>query len=133
MSTKKTYTGSQRVRKAYWTATVVMLSYGWLMLRGKIFGKGYYEKRILALHIRNAERVKKAILQLNGLFIKIGQMLSILSNFLPEAFQNLSRNSRIAFHPAHTAKCANAWNKNSAKPPNNALPASKKRQWLRHP
>ncbi|MCB9332066.1 MAG: AarF/ABC1/UbiB kinase family protein [Lewinellaceae bacterium] len=87
MSTKKTYTGSQRVRKAYWTATVVMLSYGWLMLRGKIFGKGYYEKRILALHIRNAERVKKAILQLNGLFIKIGQMLSILSNFLPEAFQ----------------------------------------------
>ncbi len=75
------------MRKAYWVATVVMLSYGWLMLRGKFFGKKYYEKRILALHLRNAERVKKAILQLNGLFIKIGQMLSILSNFLPEAFQ----------------------------------------------
>ncbi|MBK8965309.1 MAG: hypothetical protein IPM36_01265 [Lewinellaceae bacterium] len=43
MPTKKTYSGSQRVRKAYWVATVVMLSYGWLLLRGKIFGKQYYE------------------------------------------------------------------------------------------
>lgn len=81
------YSGSRRVRKAYWTAAVVMLSYGWLFLGKKLFGKRFYEKRILALHLRNADRVKKAILQLNGLFIKIGQMLSILSNFLPEAFQ----------------------------------------------
>src|SRR5690606_33298614 len=53
----------------------------------KIFGNNFYQKRILALHLKNAERVKNAILDLQGLFIKIGQMLSILSNFLPEAFQ----------------------------------------------
>jgi predicted unusual protein kinase regulating ubiquinone biosynthesis (AarF/ABC1/UbiB family) len=64
-----------------------MSSYGLLHLGGKIFGSRYYENRILGLHLRNAERVKKAILELNGLFIKVGQMLSILSNFLPEAFQ----------------------------------------------
>jgi len=64
-----------------------MLSYAGLSLGKKIFGDAYYEKRILALHLRNAERVKRAILQLNGLFIKIGQMLSILGNFLPEEFQ----------------------------------------------
>ncbi|TNE58476.1 MAG: AarF/ABC1/UbiB kinase family protein [Bacteroidetes bacterium] len=87
MSLKNRYTGNRRIRKAYWTALVVMLSYGRLMLAGKLFGARYYEKHILALHLRNAERVKKAILELNGLFIKIGQMLSILSNFLPEAFQ----------------------------------------------
>lgn len=87
MTDKKMYSGSRRVRKAYWTATVVMLSYGLLLLGQKVFGDAYYEKRILALHLRNAERVKKAILQLNGLFIKIGQMLSILGNFLPEEFQ----------------------------------------------
>ncbi len=75
------------MRKAYWTATVVLLSYAFLGLKKKIFGDRYYERRIQLLHVRNAERVKKAILQLNGLFIKIGQMLSILSNFLPEAFQ----------------------------------------------
>ena len=87
MTAKKMYSGGRRVRKAYWTATVVMLSYAGLLLAKKLFGDGYYEKRILALHLRNAERVKKAILELNGLFIKIGQMLSILGNFLPEEFQ----------------------------------------------
>ncbi|MCW5921392.1 MAG: AarF/ABC1/UbiB kinase family protein [Saprospiraceae bacterium] len=81
------YSGPRRVRKAYWTAAVVMLSYFWLSLRSKFFGQAYYEKHILALHLRNAERVKTAILALNGLFIKIGQLLSILSNFLPEEFQ----------------------------------------------
>lgn len=87
MTDKKMYSGSRRVRKAHWTAAVVMLSYAGLMLGRKLFGERYYEKRILALHLRNAERVKKAILELNGLFIKIGQMLSILGNFLPEEFQ----------------------------------------------
>ena len=75
------------MRKAYWTTTVVMLSYLRLYLAKKLFGKKYYEKRILKLHIKNAERVKDAILELKGLFIKIGQLLSILSNFLPDAFQ----------------------------------------------
>lgn len=81
------YSGPRRVRKAYWTAAVVIFSYLWLNLKSKFLGQAHYEKRILALHVRNAERVKTTILQLNGLFIKIGQVLSILSNFLPEAFQ----------------------------------------------
>lgn len=50
-------------------------------------GRKWYERRITALHIRNAERVKTAILDLQGLFIKMGQLLSVMSNFLPEAFQ----------------------------------------------
>lgn len=87
MTDKRLYSGSRRVRKAHWTAAVVMLSYAGLLLGKKLFGQGYYEKRIMALHLRNAERVKKAILELNGLFIKIGQMLSILGSFLPEEFQ----------------------------------------------
>lgn len=87
MPSTRIYSGPRRVRKAYWTAAVVIFSYLWLNLKSKIFGETYYEKRILALHVRNAERVKTAILELNGLFIKIGQVLSILSNFLPEAFQ----------------------------------------------
>ena len=57
------------------------------MLMRKFMGRQWYERRIEALHIQNAERVKKAILELGGLFIKIGQLLSVMSNFLPEAFQ----------------------------------------------
>lgn len=50
-------------------------------------GRKWYESRIVALHIQNAERVKTAILELEGLFIKVGQLLSVMSNFLPEEFQ----------------------------------------------
>ncbi|MFK7773079.1 MAG: ABC1 kinase family protein [Saprospiraceae bacterium] len=87
MANKKIYSRGYRVRKAYWTAFVVMMSYVRLSLLSKIFGDQFYQKRIGALHLKNANRVKRAILKLEGLFIKVGQLLSILSNFLPEAFQ----------------------------------------------
>ena len=81
------YSKTSRIRKAYWTAFLVAVSYLRLMLMRKFMGRQWYERRIEALHIQNAERVKKAILELGGLFIKIGQLLSVMSNFLPEAFQ----------------------------------------------
>ncbi|GJM35170.1 MAG: ABC transporter [Saprospiraceae bacterium] len=87
MDSKRIYTRGWRVRKAYWITFTVMMSYVRLYLLGKLFGSAYYQKRIIALHIRNAQKVKNAILKLQGLFIKVGQLLSILSNFLPESFQ----------------------------------------------
>jgi predicted unusual protein kinase regulating ubiquinone biosynthesis (AarF/ABC1/UbiB family) len=78
---------ARRIRKAYWTAFVVYFSYFWLSFRRRFMGRRWYEKRINALHVRNAERVKTAILDLQGLFIKMGQLLSVMSNFLPEEFQ----------------------------------------------
>lgn len=87
MRKPKIYRRSWRIRKAYSTAFVVMMSYFKVYLLSKFFGKSYFQKRLPALHLKNAERVKKTILQLQGLFVKVGQLLSILSNFLPEAFQ----------------------------------------------
>ena len=87
MPAEKIYSRSWRLRKAYGTAAVVMVGYARLWLLKKLLGRAWYERRIAALHLRNAERVKNAILELKGLFIKLGQMLSILGNFLPEAFQ----------------------------------------------
>ena len=87
MPAEKIYSRSWRLRKAYGTAAVVMLGYARLWLLKKLLGRAWYERRIAALHLRNAESVKPAILELKGLFIKLGQMLSILGNFLPEAFQ----------------------------------------------
>ena len=90
MSNKKIYSRFYRMRIAYGTAIVVMFSYLKLYLAGKIFGKSYYEKRIGDLHARNAERVKKTIVKLQGLFIKVGQLLSNLTNLLPESlYQHL--------------------------------------------
>ncbi len=81
------YTQNRRIRKAYWTAFVVASSYLLIRFLRGFLGLQWYNKRIAALHLQNAERVKKTILELGGLFIKIGQLLSVMSNFLPEAFQ----------------------------------------------
>lgn len=87
MPTSKKYSKFYRIRKAYSTAFRVIFSYAWLKLKSKIRGKKYYQKRLIPLHFKNAERVKNAILDLEGLFIKIGQLLSVLSNYLPSQFQ----------------------------------------------
>jgi len=78
---------SWRFRRAYTTAFTVIFSYLWLSFVKHFVSKKKHEKRLLALHIKNAERVKTAILELKGLFIKIGQLLSVLGNYLPEEFQ----------------------------------------------
>jgi ubiquinone biosynthesis protein len=75
------------MRRAYGIAARVLMSYLWLYLKRRVFGAAYYDRQIAAVHERNAARVKAAVLELQGLFIKVGQLLSILSNFLPEAFQ----------------------------------------------
>ncbi|MCF8246440.1 MAG: AarF/ABC1/UbiB kinase family protein [Saprospiraceae bacterium] len=83
----KTQSAAWRFRRAYRTALTVMFSYLWLSFLKHFLSKKKYEKRQMALHVRNAERVKTAILELKGLFIKIGQLLSVMGNFLPEQFQ----------------------------------------------
>ncbi|MAT54039.1 MAG: ABC transporter [Saprospirales bacterium] len=87
MPKEKIYSPGWRFRTAYWTTTVVIASYLWLKFLSFFFNNGWYEKRLRKLHLRNAERIKLRILQLRGLFIKIGQALSVLGNFLPEDFQ----------------------------------------------
>lgn len=78
---------STRRRKAYWVALKVGLSYFGLYLMSKIRGKGYWSARIRDKNIKNAERIKKMMLELQGLFIKAGQLISTLSNVLPEEFR----------------------------------------------
>lgn len=86
-ATNKNHRPFVRKYKAYKTALVVAFSYLKLSLVSKILGKKYYKKRIEALHLKNANRVKETILELQGLFIKIGQLISILSNVLPDEFR----------------------------------------------
>src|SRR5262249_34185726 len=38
-------------------------------------------------HLRNARRIQRVIASLQGLFIKVGQLISIMTNFLPEEFR----------------------------------------------
>ncbi|MCK9522683.1 MAG: AarF/UbiB family protein [Proteobacteria bacterium] len=76
-----------RFLKAYTTAWLILLSYAWLAFRARLWGDEYRELRIDALHVRNAARIEKAILSLQGMFIKIGQLFSIMTSFLPETLR----------------------------------------------
>ena len=75
-----------RVTIAYWTALRVVTGYLWLDRMRRWRGEGYYQKRIQNYHTRSARRIYKAILRLNGLFIKLGQMLSSMAHILPDQY-----------------------------------------------
>lgn len=76
----------KRRKKALSTAYRIGISYIKLLMLKKIFGQNFYDKRINKLHSKNARRTKNVILELNGLFIKVGQLISIMSNIVPDAY-----------------------------------------------
>lgn len=77
-----------RFLRAYFTTFVVLGSYAWLGLKARLFGERYREDRVEAIHRRNARRIEETIFRLQGLFIKVGQLFSIMTNFLPEEFRS---------------------------------------------
>jgi predicted unusual protein kinase regulating ubiquinone biosynthesis (AarF/ABC1/UbiB family) len=79
--------GGWRFVRAYLTTFAVIASYVGLSLRARVFGRAWYDARIAGVHTRNARRVYATIIRLQGLFIKVGQLLSIMANFLPEEFR----------------------------------------------
>jgi ubiquinone biosynthesis protein len=78
---------SFRLARAYWVTSRVLGSYLWLRLQRPIIGRPLYDAKLGDRHRVNARRVERAILSLGGLFVKVGQMISILTNFLPEDFR----------------------------------------------
>jgi ubiquinone biosynthesis protein len=76
-----------RFVRAYVTTFQVIFSYLWLFWKAKLLGRRYREERLASVHTKNARRVYETILELQGLFIKVGQALSIMANFLPDAFR----------------------------------------------
>jgi ubiquinone biosynthesis protein len=76
-----------RAIKAYWLTARILLGYLWLRLWKPVLGPSLYQQKLVARHRRNSRRIVEAILELKGLFIKVGQLISILTNFLPPEFR----------------------------------------------
>jgi len=79
--------GIWRFVRAYTTTFVVIASYVGHALRARVFGRAWREANVAVVHQRNARRVYATIVRLQGLFIKVGQLLSIMANFLPDEFR----------------------------------------------
>ncbi len=76
-----------RVARAYAAALRVALSYAWASAVARVRGPAWLAATQPARHRRNGRRVRDAILRLRGLYIKVGQLASALTNVLPEAFR----------------------------------------------
>ena len=73
--------------RAYWTTWRVIWSYLWLRFRARFHSDEWVEHKLRQVHLRNARRIERTICGLQGLFIKVGQLISIMTNFLPEEFR----------------------------------------------
>jgi ubiquinone biosynthesis protein len=76
-----------RLLRGWGTIARVLLSYGGHKVAALLRGRAWAERALPDRHRRNARRVKATILEVQGLFIKVGQLISILSNFLPADFR----------------------------------------------
>lgn len=76
-----------RVFKAHLVTFVVLWSYLWLRFWARYRSPAAIAVSLERTHQRNARRIYRAVVSLQGLYIKVGQLFSILANFLPEAFR----------------------------------------------
>ena len=76
-----------RSLRAYWTTWRVIWSYLWLRFRARFHSDAWIEHNLRQTNLRNARRIERTIIDLQGLFIKVGQLISIMTNFLPEEFR----------------------------------------------
>lgn len=79
---------SYRFVRAYSTTFVVIGSYLWFFLLTRLLGHSWADGRVGDVHAKNARRIERTIVELRGLFIKVGQLLSIMANFLPAQFRS---------------------------------------------
>src|SRR6185312_1929043 len=73
---------------AYLVTARIVLSYLSLTVQARFRSPAAIDALAQKKHLRNARRVHRTIAKLQGLFIKIGQLISIMTNFLPEEFRS---------------------------------------------
>ena len=76
-----------RFIRAFGVTLGIVINLSFFHLLGKIFGGEWEGARQPAVYGRNAQKLKRLLLSLQGIFIKAGQLISILSNFLPDYFR----------------------------------------------
>jgi ubiquinone biosynthesis protein len=77
----------RRLLRAYFVTVQVMLSYALLSLRRRLRTSEGAARLAEQVHRKNARRILAAIIDLQGLFIKVGQLISVMANLLPDVFR----------------------------------------------
>jgi ubiquinone biosynthesis protein len=74
---------SFRALLLFWT---IFASYGFNWLLGHVLSRRRMRKRWERVHRKNAHRLANGFARLRGVFIKVGQVLSVIGTFLPRAY-----------------------------------------------
>jgi ubiquinone biosynthesis protein len=74
---------SLRALTMFWS---IFISYGWMWLIARVMSKRSADARWTRVHLVNARRLANGFMRLRGVFIKLGQVLSVLGGFLPKAY-----------------------------------------------
>jgi ubiquinone biosynthesis protein len=80
--------GRFRLVRIYATTMRVVASYLVIRLRRPFVAPERYLELLDAKHRKNARRIRDAIISAGGLFIKVGQLISVLANVLPPEFRS---------------------------------------------
>ncbi len=75
-----------RSLRVFWLATLIFCGYGSQLLLEKYFRGEWLERRWQRLHKKNARRIAHQFTQLRGVFIKMGQVLSVMAPILPAVY-----------------------------------------------
>jgi ubiquinone biosynthesis protein len=77
----------RRLLRVYFVTMQVVLSYALYSLHRRLRNSEKVAELADHVHRKNARRVLAAIVDLQGLFIKVGQFISVMANLLPKAFR----------------------------------------------
>lgn len=76
-----------RKYRAYILVLRLILSYKWASFRIRFLPREQATEYLDALHAKNARRLSRLFMNLKGLYIKLGQLISILATALPGSFR----------------------------------------------
>ncbi len=75
-----------RFIRALFLFSRIFASYLLMLGLSRVFGRKRMRERWKRVHRRNARRMYKGFVRLRGVYIKLGQVLSIMGSFLPRAY-----------------------------------------------
>jgi ubiquinone biosynthesis protein len=76
-----------RSLRAYWVTFLVIVSYLSVRVQARFRSEDAVMRLLARKHRINAARIERTIVHLQGLYIKVGQLISIMTNFLPPEFR----------------------------------------------
>jgi len=100
-----------------WVFGWILSSYLLQMGLAKVFGAKRLRNRWKRVHRRNARRMYKGFVRLRGVYIKLGQILSIMGTFLPRCYSEELEGLQDEVPPQKFKKIARSFERSLGKAP----------------